>query len=101
MPDNDQLPTIGQLISNWLGVQLPVVHLPQTLKNTDKAIAKIILAAGENIEVRLRGNTAKTRTRTKLDIDRQFRTADEKRKFENRSAATKAALEDIEHQDIG
>jgi hypothetical protein len=43
MPE-DELPTIGDLVSNWLGVQLPTIPLPQTLRNIDKAIGKIVLA---------------------------------------------------------
>jgi hypothetical protein len=100
MPDNNELPTIGQLISNWLGVQLPTVALPQTLKNIDKAIAKIVLAGGENVEARIKGNTAKAKATNKINLDGLFRTEEEKRKLENRAAATKAALEDIEANPI-
>jgi hypothetical protein len=95
MPDNE-LPTIGQTISRWLGVQLPAVAMPQTLKNIDKAIGKIILAGGENVEARIRGNTARARATNKINLDGLFRTEEEKRKLENRAAATKAALEDID-----
>ena len=96
MPDNDGLPTIGQLISNWLGVQLPAVAMPQTLKNIDKAIGKIILATGENFEARIKGNTAKARAENKINLEGLFRTEEERRKLENRAAATKAALDDID-----
>ncbi len=96
MPDNDGLPTIGQLISNWLGVQLPNVAMPQTLKNIDKAIGKIVLAGGENIEARITGNTATAKAKNKINVDGLFRTEEEKRKFENRAASTKAALEDMD-----
>ena len=95
MPDNVELPTIGQLISNWLGVQLPAVAMPQTLKNIDKAIGKIILAGGENFEARIKGNTAQERAKNKINLDGLFRTEEQRRKFENRAAATKAALEDV------
>ena len=100
MPDDDALPTIGQLVSNWLGVQLPAVPMPQTLKNIDKAIGKIILAGGENFEVRIRGNTAKVRANNKINLDGLFRTEEEKRKLENRAAATKAALDDMDADPI-
>jgi hypothetical protein len=95
MPDIE-LPTISQLISNWLGVQLPTVAMPQTLKNIDKAIGKIILAGGENVEARIKGNTARVRATNKINVDGLFRTEEEKRKLENRAAATKAALEDMD-----
>jgi hypothetical protein len=96
MPDTDRLPTIGQFISNWLGVQLPAVAMPQTLKNIDKAIGKIILAGGENFEARIKGNTAKARTKNKINLDGLFRTEEERRKLENRAATTKAALDDMD-----
>jgi Protein of unknown function (DUF2806) len=95
MPD-DQLPTIGQLVSNWLGVQLPAIPLPQTLRNIDKAIGKVILAAGANLEARIKGSTEQVKAKTEINIDELFRTDEEKRKFQNRTAATKAALEDID-----
>jgi hypothetical protein len=94
--ENDKLPTIGEAISNWLGVQLPAVHLPQTIKNIDKAIGKIVLAGGENLEAHIKANTSKTKAIGKLNVDGLFRTEEEKRKLENRAAAMKAALEDIE-----
>jgi hypothetical protein len=95
MPDGDELPTIGQAISNWLGVQLPAVPMPQTLKNFDKAVSKILLAAGENIETRIKGNTEKAKIKGKLDVEGMYRTEEEKRKIENRAEAMKAALEEI------
>jgi hypothetical protein len=96
MPGDDELPTIGQAISNWLGVQLPSVTLPQTLRNVDKAIAKLVLATGENLEARIKANTGKAKALGKINVDGLFRTDEEKRKLENRAAATKAALEDME-----
>jgi hypothetical protein len=53
------------------------------------------LAAGENLEARIRGNTGRTKARGKIDVDGMFRTEEEKRKLENRAAAVSAALEDI------
>ena len=100
MPDDDELPTIGQVISNWLGVRLPTVTLPQTLKNIDKAIGKIILAGGENLEARIKGNTARSRATNKINVDGLFRTEEEKRKLENRAAAMKTALEDLDANPI-
>jgi Protein of unknown function (DUF2806) len=97
MSDTDGLPTIGDLISNWLGVKLPAIAIPlrQTRKNFDKALSKIVLAAGENVEARIKSNTAKTKARGKIDVDGMYRTEDERRKIENRAAATQAAIEDL------
>ena len=92
---DDELPTIGDLVSNWLGVQLPTIPLPQTLRNIDKAIGKIVLAGGENVEARIKASTTKAKARTKIEVDGMFRTEDEERKFENRTASMKAALEEI------
>lgn len=61
MPDDDELPTIIQLISNWLGVQLPTPRMPQTFRSIDKATAEIILELGKNLKARIARNTAKVR----------------------------------------
>ena len=97
MPEGDELPTIGELVSNWLGVQLPAIPMKQTLKNFDKALSKIVLAAGENFEARIKRNTGKAKAQGKIDVEGMYRTEDERRKIENRAAATKAALEDLRH----
>jgi Protein of unknown function (DUF2806) len=95
--ENGELPTIREAISAWLGVQLPSLPpLPQTLKNLDKAIGKIVLASGENLEARIRSNTGRTKARGKINVEGMFRTEEERRKLENRVAATQAALEDIQ-----
>jgi len=95
MSKGDELPTIGQLISNWLGVQLPTVPMPQTLKNFDKAVSKILLAAGENAEARIKSNTAKTKAQGKINVEGMYRTEEDRRKIENRAKATQFALEDL------
>jgi hypothetical protein len=95
MPEGDELPTIGELVSNWLGVQLPALPMRQTAKNLDKALSKIVLALGENLEARIKSNTTKTKAHGKINVEGMYRTADEKRKLENRAAATQAALEDL------
>jgi hypothetical protein len=92
---SDQLPTLSEAISNWLGVQLPDIPMKQTLKNLDKALSKIVLAMGENFEARIKSNTAKTKAQGKIDIDGMYRTEDERRKIENRAATTQAAIEDL------
>ena len=97
---DEELPTIGEAISEWLGIQLPGLPIPlkQTMKNIDKAISKVVLAGGENIEARIKASTAKAKARSKIDIEGIFRTEEEKRKFENRAAAMKVALEDIQEK---
>jgi hypothetical protein len=94
-PNEESLPTIGQAISNWLGIQLPAIPMPQTLKNFDKAVGKILLAVGENVETRIKSNTAKAEIKGKLNVEGMYRTEEEKRKIENRAETTKAALEEI------
>jgi hypothetical protein len=96
MADPRELPSIGQLISEWLGVQLPSIPMPQTRKNLDKALGKVVLAAGENLETRIRGNTGKTKARATINVDGMFRTEEERRKLENRASAAKAALDDVQ-----
>jgi hypothetical protein len=92
----DELPTIAEVLSQWLGVQLPTVRMPQTLKNLDKAFAKIVYAGGENLETRIRENTNKTKARGKIDLEGMYRTEEEKRKLENKVAAAQAAIEELE-----
>jgi hypothetical protein len=96
LEEGDELPTIGEALSNWLGVQLPSIPLPQAVKNFDKAISKIVLAAGENLEARIKSNTAKAKVQSKIDLADLVRTEDEQRKLSNRIAAAKAAIDDIE-----
>jgi uncharacterized protein DUF2806 len=95
MADNEELPTIGEAISQWLGVRLPTIPLPQTRKNIDKALGKLVLAVGENLEARIRGSTNKTKAKDKIDVAGMFRTEEERRKLENRAAAVQEALEDL------
>jgi hypothetical protein len=92
----NELPTLGQWISEWLGFQLPSIPLPQTLKNTDKALGILILAGIENLEAGIKNNTEKKKARGKIELDAMYKTAEEKRKLENRAAAAKAALDELE-----
>src|ERR1051325_8548609 len=96
MSDQNELPSLGDLISGWLGFRLPGIPFPQTRKNIDKAASKLIFATSENLEARIKGSTRKTKARNKLAVEELFRTQEEKRKFENRAAAVGAALSDIE-----
>jgi hypothetical protein len=72
--EDHELPTIGELISSWLGVQLPTMRMPQTLKNLDKALSKIVLAGSENIETRIRGSTNRREAQDNIDLQGMFRT---------------------------
>jgi hypothetical protein len=93
--EDDKLPTVVDWLSQWLGVQLPSIPLPQTLKNLDKALGKIVRAGGDNLEARIKGNTAKARAHGKIVLEGMFRNEEERRKMENRAATMKAALEEM------
>jgi hypothetical protein len=69
MADNEELPTIGEAISQWLGVRLPTIPLPQTRKNIDKALGKLVLAVGENLEARIYSSLRETHA---ADVDGGF-----------------------------
>jgi hypothetical protein len=96
VPSGDSpLPTLSDWIASWLGFQLPSIPMPQTVKNLDKAVGKILLAAGENAEVRIKSNTGKAKAKGKIDVEGMYRTEDEKRKLENRAASVKVATDEI------
>jgi hypothetical protein len=96
VPSGDNpLPTMSDWIANWLGFQLPAIPMPQTVKNLDKAVGKILLAAGENAEARIKSNTGKTKAKGKIEVEGMYRTEEEKRKLENRAAAVKVAIDEI------
>ncbi|WP_436199995.1 DUF2806 domain-containing protein [Astrobacterium formosum] len=95
MPEDQKLPTISEMISDWLGVQLPSVPLPQTIKNADKAIGKLMLAFGENIEVRVRNNTLKQRALGKIALDELVQSQEDKRKLANRASVVQIAFDDL------
>jgi Protein of unknown function (DUF2806) len=96
MPDEEELPTIREALSDWLGVQLPAPHMPQTIRNLDKAIATVVLALGENVSTRIKANASESKARSKLNVEGMYRTAEEKRKLENRAATTAAAMEEMQ-----
>jgi hypothetical protein len=96
--DKTKLPTIWQALSEWLGVQLPTAHMPQTLKNADKALARVLLATGENVEARMKRNTAKVKAQGNIDVEGMYRTAEERIQIQNRASVSKIALEDLRAQ---
>ncbi|MDA9391453.1 hypothetical protein WN73_12460 [Bradyrhizobium sp. CCBAU 45394] len=85
-------------IASWLGFQLPSIPMPQTVKNFDKAVGKILLAAGENAEARIKANTGKAKAKGKIDIDGMYRTAEDKRKLENRAATVQIAVDEMNNK---
>ena len=89
------LPTLSDWIANWLGFQLPAIPMPQTVKNLDKAVGKILLAVGENAEARIKSNTGKAKAKGKIEIEGMYKTEEEKRKLENRAATVKVAVDEI------
>jgi hypothetical protein len=49
MPDNltpIELPTIGEKLSALLGFKLPTIALPQSARNLDKTLARLIAVSG-------------------------------------------------------
>ncbi|BAL77003.1 DUF2806 domain-containing protein [Bradyrhizobium cosmicum] len=107
MPDNlpappgeNPLPTMTDWIASWLGFQLPSISMPQTVKNLDKAVGKIILAAGENAEARIKSNTGKAKAKGKIAVDGLYRTDEEKRKLENRAATLSIAVDELNQKGL-
>ena len=89
------LPSVRDWIASWLGFQLPNIPMPQIVKNFDKAIGKILLAAGENAEARIKVNTGKAKAKGKIAIEGLYRTEEEKRKIENRASIVKVAVDEM------
>jgi len=87
--------SIGETISEWLGIKLPSVSMPQTLKNFDKAASTLVVAVGRNFEERVNVSTSKVVAKGKIDVEGLYRNAEEKRKIENRAEIVKLALEDL------
>jgi hypothetical protein len=94
-PGDNPLPTMSDWIANWLGFQLPAIPMPQTVKNLDKAVGKILLAAGENAEARIKSNTGKAKAKGKIEVEGMYRTDEEKRKLENRAATVRIAVDEV------
>src|SRR5260370_30873449 len=95
MTASDDPPTLGQAISQWLGLQMPSIRLPQTLKNVDKAFGRIVLAGGENVAERIRQSTKKIEAEGSIEIAGMFRTEEERRKFKNKEAVARSAIVEL------
>lgn len=89
------LPTLSDWLATWLGFQLPAIPMPQTLKNLDKAVGNILLAAGENGAERINANTGRVRAKGKIAVDGLYRTDEEKRKIENKAAIVQIAVDEL------
>ncbi len=60
MSDNPgpvELPTLWEKLSGWLGFKIPAIPLPQTAKNLDKAVARLVVAGGANLASRVERDT--------------------------------------------
>lgn len=95
MAEGGGVPSLRDWLSNWLGFHIPTVSMPQTVKNLDKAVSRILLAAGENVEVRIKANGGKHRAKGKIDVEGMYRTEEEKRKLENRAATVRVAIDEM------
>ncbi|MBN8534647.1 MAG: DUF2806 domain-containing protein [Rhizobiales bacterium] len=113
--DSEKLPSLGQLIEAKLGFKLPTLALPQTAKNLDRAVARLVLAGSDNLAARIDRNTASLNARSQADAkliegagdvarsaldsieDRaeKFATADAILKQENRESIVRGAIEQL------
>ena len=61
------LPTLSERLSLWLGFQVHLPALPQTLRNLDKAVGSVVGAVGENATARVNRNTTAVKARARND----------------------------------
>jgi hypothetical protein len=96
MSEEGDLPTLSDIISNWVGFKLPtIIPLPQTRRNFDKAVGKILLAAGENAEARIKSSTGQVKAKGKIAIEGLYRTEEEKRKIGNRAEVVRVTVNEL------
>jgi len=93
---DDNLPTLKGWIENLLGFHLPSIPLPQTLKNTDKALGVIVTSLGNNVAERIGNNTKMLKLRGKEDRNSFAQTSEEVRKLKNRADIFKMAVDNLE-----
>jgi hypothetical protein len=62
------LPTLSQRLSSWFGFQVQLPSLPQTLRNVDKAISRVVEAGGENLASRFDRSTAGINARAASEV---------------------------------
>lgn len=61
------LPTFGSWLSKLLGFQIPTIPLPQTAKNLDHALGRLLIAGSENIASRLDRGTLLRKSRAEAE----------------------------------
>ncbi len=61
------LPTFADWLSSKIGFQLPAIPLPQTAKNADKALGRIIDAVGQNVASRVDRDTKLRQARAEAE----------------------------------
>jgi hypothetical protein len=109
----NSLPTLGDVIEAKLGFRLPTIALPQTVKNADKAFARLVLSGADNLVARINrsteaisarsaadtkaistaGNVAADAIETIEDRAEKFRIADSILKQKNRESIFSGAIE--------
>jgi hypothetical protein len=62
-----KLPTIGEKLSAWLGFKLPTIALPQTARNLDKALARLIVVSEGYFASQIERNTSLREAKTKAE----------------------------------
>lgn len=85
----EEKPSLVEWFENFLPFRLPRIPLPQTAKNLDKAVARIVDAGGENAVTRIAGSTQKQAAigRGTADfIQRGYELASSKNSYEDERA---------------
>jgi hypothetical protein len=91
-----KLPTIREALSDYFGIQLPgLPGMPQTFKNTDKALGHVVLALGGNLSERIKISTGKLKASGRIEVEDLVRNAEERRKLTNRATISREALEEV------
>jgi Protein of unknown function (DUF2806) len=68
-PVPTNLPTLSEKIWGWFGLQVPSIPLPQTVKNLDKALGRLIAVGGENLASRMEHDTSRRQARAEAEAD--------------------------------
>lgn len=66
LPD---LPSASDALSNWLGFKLPAIPLPQTVRNVDKAVARLVGTGADYVAAKIEGKTHQTNARVRAEIE--------------------------------
>ncbi|WP_166141181.1 DUF2806 domain-containing protein [Methylosinus sp. RM1] len=70
IPENltPALPTLSDKLSTLLGFQIPTIPLPQTARNLDKAVSRLLLAGSDNLTGRFERGTLIRQAKTSADL---------------------------------